>query len=446
MGKNCDIFISYKRSDGTILAKLFRNLLEEQGYRVFLDLKELHRGRFDLQLQEHLHSCCDVICVLTSDYIQALCQEPGEQNWVGLELQQALQAHPAKNIIPITIGSVRMPARAELAPEVKSVVAYEAVHYNPEGTHEEELAFLRRLSGMLTSAPQKVDYLKHVTLSDYSSTYKPEQKRLLLQQQYSQQIDDEAFQWAISHMPRREGLIGLDLGCADGTVTRLRFDRFDQFHRVIGIDKNSDAIASARRDEKYAFYAINAEESDFEERLEQALAELGADQVDLVFSALTVHHMTHPIRALERLRRYVRPGGAIILRGVDDGTLVAFGDDGLAERCVELSLQAENMSDRYHGRKFYSQLLQAGFCDVKMLFTTDCTVGMDDDERDELYRYYFNFRKNYTAKLVNAHPGDHRISELDTAMRTALSKLRDRFEDPGLFVMITNLAAVGFAP
>lgn len=445
MGNSFDIFISYKRSDGTILAKLFRKLLEEQGYRVFLDLKELHRGRFDLQLQEQLHSCTDVLCVLTPDYAQSLRQEPGEQNWVGLELQQALHDRQQKNIVPITIGSVRMPTRMQLHPALADIVSFEAAHYNPEGTHEEELAFLRRLTEMLTCTPQKTDYLKHVTFSDYSSTYKPEQKRLLLQQQYSREIDAQAFGYALARMPRKEGLVGLDLGCADGAVTRLRFNQFAQFTRVIGIDKNADAIASTCCDERYSFYAVNAEGSDFEMRLEQVLAESGVSQVDFVFSALTVHHMTHPVRALERLRRFVRPGGAIVLRGVDDGTLVAYGDDGLAERCVALSLQAENMSDRYHGRKFYSQLLQAGFRDVKMLFTTDCTVGMDDDERDELYRYYFNFRKNYTAKLLDAHPGERRYVELDSAMRTALSQLRDRFEDPELYMMITNLAAIGFA-
>ncbi len=445
MQEHSDVFISYKRSDGTMLAKFFRTMLEEQGYRVFLDLKELRNGRFDTQLREVLAHCGDVLCVLTPDYIASMRQEPGEDNWVGLELVQALDEAEPKNIIPITVDTAAMPERGSLFPAVADVGAYEAVRYNSQGTHEEEAAFLTRLTNMLTSTPRKVNYLKHITNSGYSSTFKPEQRRLRLQAQYSTELDRQVFQYALERLPRRP-LVGLDLGCADGTVTRKRFGCFDRFETVIGVDKNADAIAATQSDGVYRFRVADAESDDFETAMEQVLADAGVDGVDLVFSALTVHHMTDPIRALTRLRRFVRPGGAILLRGVDDGTMVSYGDEGLAERCIELSMGLENMSDRYHGRKFYAQLLRAGYEDVKMFFTTDCTVGMDDEERDELYRYYFNFRSNYTAKLLAAHPGERHYAELDAAMRTALSQLRDRFEDEQMFMMLTSIAAVGFAP
>ena len=41
MNKSYDIFISYRRSDGKLLARLLKESLEKRGYRVFLDMDEL---------------------------------------------------------------------------------------------------------------------------------------------------------------------------------------------------------------------------------------------------------------------------------------------------------------------------------------------------------------------------------------------------------------------
>ena len=51
MNQTFDVFISYRRSDGTELAKAVRDYLTSRGLRVFLDTRELIDGQFfDTQL------------------------------------------------------------------------------------------------------------------------------------------------------------------------------------------------------------------------------------------------------------------------------------------------------------------------------------------------------------------------------------------------------------
>lgn len=443
MEKDYDIFLSYKRSDGVIYAKYLCSELSQRGYRVFLDLRELHTGRFDEQLKSAILSSRSMIFIVTPNYASSLENEPSDDNWTGKEVLTSLENYDQINIVPVTVSPATMDFK--IHPEIAKFKSYEGIRYDPYNTREEEDTFFMKLEDYLQIRPAKNSYLEHVTQSGYSSSYKPETKRLKLQQQYSREIDMNTFSYVLEKLGNQKKLNALDFGCADGLVTKLRFGSFDRFLNVIGIDKNEDAVKSAENDDIFSFYSICAGNPDFEEKLKAVMKEKQIEAFDLVFSALTVHHLTNPVETLRILRKYISPHGAIILRGIDDGSLISYGADNLPEQSVELSMMAENMSDRYHGRKFYYQLLQSGFKNIKMFFTTDSTVGMDDDEREKMFNYYFKFRSDYTAKLVKANPNVRQYENLDNEMRTVLSKLHDSFDDEEIFVMMTTFAAVGFA-
>ena len=95
-GKNFDVFISYRRSDGTVKAKALDLAFGIDDCRTFLDFKSLGTGVFDKRLENAVLDAPVFIMVLTPDYF-ARCNEKGD--WVRREIELALDN--GKIIIPI---------------------------------------------------------------------------------------------------------------------------------------------------------------------------------------------------------------------------------------------------------------------------------------------------------------------------------------------------------
>ena len=68
MNQTFDVFISYRRSDGTELAKKVRDRLEKRGFRVFLDERDLPGGQdFDKELERQILATPNYILIATPD-------------------------------------------------------------------------------------------------------------------------------------------------------------------------------------------------------------------------------------------------------------------------------------------------------------------------------------------------------------------------------------------
>ena len=92
-----DIFISYKRSDGGLLAENICLRLKEKGFNnIFFDKDSMREGPFDSQIEEAIRTCSDLIVLLTPD---ALASCADQQAWVPKELELAVQYDC--HIIPI---------------------------------------------------------------------------------------------------------------------------------------------------------------------------------------------------------------------------------------------------------------------------------------------------------------------------------------------------------
>lgn len=90
----------------------------------------------------------------------------------------------------------------------------------------------------------------------------------------------------------------LDVGCGDGGVARLLRERVGD---VVAVD--IDESPEWRGNEpRIRFQVANAEQLPFE-----------ADSFDLVHSKDSLHHMTHPERALAEYERVLRPGGTALI-------------------------------------------------------------------------------------------------------------------------------------
>lgn len=102
-GKNFDVFISYRRSDGTVKAKALDLAFGIDDCRTFLDFKSLGTGAFDKRLENAVLDAPIFIMVWTPDYFKRCVKEgektKNEDDWVRKEIELALAN--GKKIIPI---------------------------------------------------------------------------------------------------------------------------------------------------------------------------------------------------------------------------------------------------------------------------------------------------------------------------------------------------------
>ena len=100
-GKNFDVFISYRHSDGKDKAISLEANFEKAGCRTFRDDNELRRGAFDKKIEIAVLDAPVFVMVLTSDYFER-CNQEGD--WVRREIDLAIEN--GKVIIPINYNGV----------------------------------------------------------------------------------------------------------------------------------------------------------------------------------------------------------------------------------------------------------------------------------------------------------------------------------------------------
>ena len=97
--KQYDIFISYRRDGGEIMARLLYFMLINRGYTVFYDREAMESGRFDKNIQRAIEGCTDFILILSPHIFRKK-----EDNKVDQVLEEVKCARKNnKNILPLTM-------------------------------------------------------------------------------------------------------------------------------------------------------------------------------------------------------------------------------------------------------------------------------------------------------------------------------------------------------
>ena len=122
MNQNYDVFISYRRSDGTALARVVKERLEKRGFRVFLDERDLPGGQdFDKKLEETILATPNYILIATPDVFRFR----EKNDWVLKEIQIALRAYndnpQNRRIYPIIPKGFAMPEADTLPEDIRGL-------------------------------------------------------------------------------------------------------------------------------------------------------------------------------------------------------------------------------------------------------------------------------------------------------------------------------------
>jgi len=121
-----EVFISYRRRDGSSEARLIRaELLRQKEIRAFLDVDDLGAGHFDEALLKRIANIPNFIVVLSANCLER-CSDEGD--WLRQEIVQALVTN--KKIIPVMLPGFQFPELQTLPDDLRTLSSHQSVYYS----------------------------------------------------------------------------------------------------------------------------------------------------------------------------------------------------------------------------------------------------------------------------------------------------------------------------
>jgi tetratricopeptide (TPR) repeat protein len=97
------VFISYRRSVASFIARAIFGDLRAHGYDVFMDVESIDSGTFDTIILNQIAARAHFLLILTPGTLER-CAEPGD--WLRREIEEALRLN--RNIVPLFINNFDM--------------------------------------------------------------------------------------------------------------------------------------------------------------------------------------------------------------------------------------------------------------------------------------------------------------------------------------------------
>lgn len=312
---------------------------------------------------------------------------------------------------------------------------------NDKTPQNEEVIDSRSLEN---SHSNNLSEFKQKTASYYDSSYAGEYKRLKIQGEAMRPSDMVGVNYVKEQLKDKDTVYILDAGCGYGVVGRDRFSDFPN-KVIIGVDIVDSVLQKAKElndDPNSHYEKLDLLSDNFEEEIEMIMDKYNIDKFDVIFGAYILQHIKDPAKCLRNLRCCLKDDGYVIFRQSDEGTYLAYGDDGLLKKICERYLKAPGLDDRFIGRKMYHYLESAGYKDTKVFGTFITTAGMDYDERMTLYKMRFSLRTMYYKKALEKDPYNITYKNDLEWMTYALEKLQEVFGSPSFWYGETMLVAV----
>ena len=431
-----DVFISFKNTDengdatedSKIAEQLFLKF-KDAGIKAFYSnvvLQEVGAAAYKNVIEDVLERAAVLVCVATD--VKYL-----ESKWVAYERESFHNdILSGRKKDAALVSYLKNIAGTDIPRSLRNYQTFLIDRSSPDDVVEFVKAFLAsNRSGKveMDNAPISLTTGKH--LSNYTPAVKTELNRLKIQSDNTHEVDAKAISYVLEKLGKDKQVSVLDMGCAYGFVTKDRFASIPEA-KVVGVDNNAKVIDYAKEKNSFdgvSYHVLDLEGEDLEEELESIAEQRQIEKFDIIFASLVLHHLKNPNKLLRRIRKFLSDDGFIIVRGSDDGSVVSYNDDGLIDKIITLHTSCDGISDRMNGRKIYYQLVSSGYKDVKMMSGIKDISTLDMDERYDVFKERFAYRRNYLKMLSDKDPLNVSYKKDLEAMDVYLSELENKFAD-----------------
>ncbi len=416
------IFISYRREDGLYPAMLLNRELLQNGFSVFFDVNSIRSGQFDKIIYDKIDECTDFILIVTPSTFSSRVHD--DNDWIRHEISHALKS--AKNIIPLYIGKAQIPASETLPTDIQAVTLYNSLRQQDANLIQEVNKKL--IDSFIQAKAQSFSSREY--LQRRCSVYDPSKGNEILRLKIqANNIAEHDRAIVLPLLGKRTNNVVLDVGCAYGFVGKSLFTK-DNCSLVLGLDKSVKCLDYANaylKDDCHRYAEIDLESDDVESRLTEILENNGIEKADMIFTALTLHHLKNPLKLLRLLRKYLKTNGVIVIRGSDDGLKICNGTSGVMESIIEKTYNVTGVSDRKNGRKIFGWLKDSGFRNIKLRTKMKDTSTLDFDSKLDLFRESFSYRINYFKRQLENNINDESAKRDFDEMEILLARLEEEF-------------------
>lgn len=425
-----DVFISYRRDGGYAMARLMYEHLKQKGLNPFFDLEELRSGPFNVRLYKAIEECTNFLLVLPAN---ALDRCSSENDWLRLEITHAIAKD--KNIVPLMMEGFAWP---EILPDgMEKLPSYNGVQMSRDYFDASVDKIIGMLKGVSVGSSKPAVHINQQRSENtyFSSADKREIRRLRIQQNLMKQFDQPVYDSILARYP---GAKILDVGSNNGDFIMDRMVEAGDVEKLIGLEYDQIAVDTANRkygeEGRIAFYCANVESSELEFLMDQIMEENDIDRFDIINISMVILHLKNPYKLLKTLRAYLRRGGTVIIKDIDDGLNLAYPDDGNNfQRVFDICNQNEDSGFRQSGRQIYTLLRRAGYRDVCLEKSGLSTAGMDYEERSALFDVYFSFVLEDLKLMAARYPEDKRVRMDLEWYSDYYDDLEQQFQDDAFF-------------
>ncbi|MGH8551993.1 MAG: TIR domain-containing protein, partial [Methylococcales bacterium] len=120
-------FLSYRREQGSEVARIVQTEMARRGISCFLDVKDLKAEHFDNRLLQEIEQASNFILVLAPNSLDR-CTD--DDDWLRREIAHALKNK--KHIIPLLLNNFQFPPSNRLPAELRGVERHHGVSYSHE--------------------------------------------------------------------------------------------------------------------------------------------------------------------------------------------------------------------------------------------------------------------------------------------------------------------------
>jgi membrane-associated phospholipid phosphatase len=121
------IFLSYRRENGSNMARIVQSEIAKRGYSVFLDVDDLGPNQFDEKLLKQIEKAPNFVLILAPGSLDRCVDK---EDWLFKEISHAIKSK--SNIVPIMIDNFKYPPKESLPDEIKELVRHNSVIYSHE--------------------------------------------------------------------------------------------------------------------------------------------------------------------------------------------------------------------------------------------------------------------------------------------------------------------------